>query len=570
MRLIHTGTRILHEFIGRKRPPYAILSHTWEEEEVSYKDYVSGNYRHLKGFSKIDQLCRLAASSNLDYVWVDTCCIDKSSSAELPEAINSMFAYYSRSQVCIAYLSDLAGDRVLESCRWFKRGWTLQELIAPRRVDFYDGAWNVLGDKASMASRLCRITGIEELVLLHRKSPSDICVAQRMSWAALRQTTRVEDEAYCLLGLFGINMPLLYGEENKAFRRLQYEIIRTTHDWSILAWTSPFPPEFRYSFPGDCGILAPRPSAFISAGSISSPQDTTFAGELTVGTIGLKVKSILQLHSRPGTPECRYILPLYCNSSGTAIAIPLCIFGESTFFRDEHAQLYKYKGPLQTYASRERTLLFEKPLAYKEGELYYHTNPKTLLRRHVLQVTLATEDAHLGEFWGCFDAQDQCFFTTSIYSPDFAALQFTISFPTSEFGEHAGGTSNLRGMLAAVNWASDTPHKTAYFLLDYHRYPLQLSLFQQSIQDMAKSNISSEQFFDKLWSLGMSVETAVATPVPNTEYSALVSLRHTVARDESICKSPFCRLVLSYELLKTTDVPKKLESNPAVSQQLIL
>jgi hypothetical protein len=127
MRLINTTTRELEEFIGRNLPKYAILSHTWEEEEVSYQDYMNGKHlgSHMRGFVKIDMTCKLAVRDGFQYAWIDTCCIDKRSSAELTEAINSMFRWYERAEVCYAFLSDLEDglegedmEAALRKCRW--------------------------------------------------------------------------------------------------------------------------------------------------------------------------------------------------------------------------------------------------------------------------------------------------------------------------------------------------------------------------------------------------------------------------------------------------------------------
>ena len=194
------------------------------------------------GFRKIVKTCELARADNLDYAWVDTCCIDKSSSAELSEAINSMFQWYKAAAICYAHLSDLPnGDNLAENlhrCRWFTRGWCLQELIAPRDVLFLDGDWRLVGSKTSpkIRSLVSGITMIADAVLLDPEGLHKIAVAQKMSWAANRETTRIEDMAYCLLGIFDINMPMLYGEGNKAFRRLQEEIIKRSNDLSIFAW----------------------------------------------------------------------------------------------------------------------------------------------------------------------------------------------------------------------------------------------------------------------------------------------------------------------------------------------
>ena len=227
-------------------PPYAILSHTWGPDELTFKNMEQKGYVPSK---KIDGCCKQALKDELNFVWVDTCCIDKSSSAELSEAINSMWEWYRQSKVCYAYLSDVPPDTVVEETyskfsqsRWFTRGWTLQELIAPEEVIFYDEAWNRIGRKSHAYSdwefmkRLRQITGIDDKVLKRPSSFRDYSVAQRMSWASKRTTTRLEDCAYSLLGLFKINMPLLYGEGNRAFQRLQEEILRVSDDESLFAW----------------------------------------------------------------------------------------------------------------------------------------------------------------------------------------------------------------------------------------------------------------------------------------------------------------------------------------------
>ena len=175
---------------------------------------------------------------------MDNVCIDKSSSAELTEAINSMFRWYANAAVCFAYLADLpAGPKrdlqqALSLCHWFTRGWTLQELVASRAVEFYDEAWNLRGDKHELCELVSGITRIDEDVLRDSGVLRNIPVARRMSWASTRQCTRVEDVAYSLLGIFDIHMPLIYGEGDKAFIRLQEAIAQDTTDLSLFAWTS--------------------------------------------------------------------------------------------------------------------------------------------------------------------------------------------------------------------------------------------------------------------------------------------------------------------------------------------
>lgn len=250
MHLLNVDSLRLETFYNEKIPSYAILSHTWENEEITFEKIQrpdSPSVRSQAGFEKIRKTCEQAKLDEHQYVWIDTCCIDKSSSAELTEAINSMYRWYSNADTCYAYLSDVENATFLETfpeSRWFSRGWTLQELIAPSNVEFYDRNWESLGSKIEHAGMISDITGVDEEVL-YGDIPSMIgepatiaryCVAKRMSWAAHRQTTRVEDMAYCLLGIFEINMPLLYGEGERAFIRLQEEIIRNYDDDSILGW----------------------------------------------------------------------------------------------------------------------------------------------------------------------------------------------------------------------------------------------------------------------------------------------------------------------------------------------
>ncbi|RYP52195.1 hypothetical protein DL768_002637 [Monosporascus sp. mg162] len=240
MRLLRLdkGELSLIEYIGTNIPRYAVLSHTWgaDDEEVTFKDVMDGTGKSKAGCSKIYFCGKQAAADGLKFFWVDTCCIDKSSSAELTEAINSMFRWYQEAARCYVYLSDVsvsssAGDEfsrrwkpAFKRSRWFTRGWTLQELIAPASVEFFSKEEQRLGDKQSLEETLHEITGISIQAL--RGSPlSRFSVNERMSWAAKRQTKREEDAAYSLLGIFNIHMPLIYGEgRQKALNRLQKEI----------------------------------------------------------------------------------------------------------------------------------------------------------------------------------------------------------------------------------------------------------------------------------------------------------------------------------------------------------
>ncbi|KAI0669498.1 hypothetical protein C8Q78DRAFT_180363 [Trametes maxima] len=324
---------------------YAILSHTWRSEsdggEQSYQDVLkiqaaaqrsppdSSDVMHTSdtlpgptptvtptsilsyhGLSeKIKGICRIAKEAGYTLVWVDSCCIDKSSSAELSEAINSMFRWYALADVCYAYMADvhdrilppLSGSHSFRSSKWHTRGWTLQELIAPKRVVFLSSTWCFLGTKMSLATVLESVTRIDAAILTGVAPLESVSVARRMSWAAERKTTRLEDEAYCLLGIFGVHMSPIYGEGYSAFIRLQKAIISTVPDQTIFAWGPSYPV---HSIPSDKlhpvnahiggldldsherGLLARSPRDFLSA------RDTAPLSLPDYGTrLGLRPKS---------------------------------------------------------------------------------------------------------------------------------------------------------------------------------------------------------------------------------------------------------------------------------------
>jgi hypothetical protein len=221
----------LTEFHGKNIPRYAILSHTWGSDcdEVTFKDIRDGTGRNKVGYNKIRFCVEQATKDKLEYFWIDTCCIDKTSSAELQEAINSMFRWYQEAVKCYVYLSDVKDNDSFQTSRWFTRGWTLQELVAPRVVEFYTVEGKKIGDKWSHMLQIHDITKIPHRVL--QGCPlSEISIEERLSWASARETKREEDLAYSLLGIFDVHMSLLYGEGYKnALRRLKEEISKATN-----------------------------------------------------------------------------------------------------------------------------------------------------------------------------------------------------------------------------------------------------------------------------------------------------------------------------------------------------
>ncbi|KAK1253247.1 hypothetical protein MKX07_001324 [Trichoderma sp. CBMAI-0711] len=348
MRLIDARTLELVDVVDNNVPRYAILSHTWGDEEITIQQLRRlGGCSQVslaspqtldkkrratvlkKGYIKISGAAQLAVSRGLDYLWVDTCCIDKTSSAELSEAINSMYLWYEQSAECYAFLADVEppsddanpdGDVLhdnLRRSRWFTRGWTLQELIAPKLVLFYAKDWSLLGQKdapADFTNIISEITNIDKEVLNGRINPLQLSVSARMAWASRRNTTRPEDTAYCLMGLFQVNMPLLYGEGQRAFTRLQEEIIQRTDDQSIFAWN--------HFDDGDedpdalFGLLAESPAQFKHAGSLQvlPPLPVHASAPSTMTNQGLRVQLYLELfvNNDEGVMEEDYYAILDC------------------------------------------------------------------------------------------------------------------------------------------------------------------------------------------------------------------------------------------------------------------
>jgi hypothetical protein len=288
MRLLNTTTLEFHEFASPDdAPPYIITSHRWLDGEVSYQEFmgrgVDSRVDEKPGMNKIKQFCKfikdwqasresIAAGRPCTalprYIWIDTCCINKQSSAELQEAITSMYQYYAKAWCCIAYLHDVKTRScsplaILQSFKesiWFTRGWTLQELLAPSCVIFVDQDWYVFGHKSAhhplmidegnavgvqylkmpLNPWISQATGIDEAILWDYNHAQHVSFEDRLAWMNKRTTTRAEDRAYCMLGLCEVYMPLIYGEGSNAMKRL-YREIREEHGITVKSTHSPMP-----------------------------------------------------------------------------------------------------------------------------------------------------------------------------------------------------------------------------------------------------------------------------------------------------------------------------------------
>ncbi|KAJ3571926.1 hypothetical protein NPX13_g5213 [Xylaria arbuscula] len=453
MWLINAKTRLLEEFVGFETPEYAILSHTWEQrQEVTFQEFIQEPRSNAKtGYSKIDQTCQQAIRDGLNYVWVDTCCIDKSSSAELSEAINSMFLWYSRAMVCYVFLVDLPcavgpDDPDVQNCRWFTRAWTLQELIAPAKMKFYAQDWQPCFTKDDASEQLSRITGINLNILRHQEPLSAVCVAQKMSWARSRRATREEDIAYSLMGIFDINMPLLYGEGQKAFMRLQSEIIQSSPDLSILAWFDDALQFEEYSKESTFStVLASSPDSFKGCDAFTELQNHS-SPVFSVSNRGLHVRAKFGLDDYG-----QEILPV-CQLNYFTLAIKVRNIGAGYYVRQDPSRLSSV-GPWQmTSRIMSDPFLLTKPVGAGSWDRVFGWEPLLSLRQHGLEIVLEPDmEIYRRWPWKKWDEVDRLFFGPADRDLGWGALKI-VSQPPGNF-TMPGGRYSLDFLLYVFGWA---------------------------------------------------------------------------------------------------------------------
>ena len=588
MRLINTKTRVLEEFIGRNIPKYAILSHTWEEEgEVTYQDVMTNpDYALMKGHEKIEMTCRLALASGLKYAWVDTCCIDKSSSAELSEAINSMYQWYERSEVCYGYLSDLKASASLEAslgeslrnCRWFTRGWTLQELIAPRNFLLYDGEWNEMGTKNELADVLSEITGIDTDILLKVTMPSAVPVARRMAWAARRDTTRIEDRAYSLLGIFGVNMPMLYGEEGKAFRRLQEEIIKSTSDLSIFAWTLPADSKPDTDEETACGLLATSPDVFAGCLLLQGRPDGE-AQELLVTNSRVKTQTPMFHERRNGGGVVGRVMMLGCSLHGQYLGVRLRIYGVADYVRLDPWNFFhddEGRNTLTPEYTVSRYVLAALPSSGSSSDNNPGFMPASSFlaerRRRVLQLWTPESGFHINRILppGRCHNPAQLVFASSHLSQDACIMSFRV-----DTGARFPARIVVHGRLVVVGWGGypDTFNKhpdpvidrdgdghvtrwkpsrdnALQFAVCQHGDPHEAQVHELVNQISGRENLDVHYIVDWMNRHGVPrVSSVVNGPQGGRKFAVKMFITPWIVEDRRVCKDPFWRLHFGWEVV---------------------
>ncbi|KAI5997204.1 hypothetical protein F5J12DRAFT_929009 [Pisolithus orientalis] len=309
----------------------AMLSHRWGSDEPLLRE-IEGkkiyNLRAIDGLAKLQYFCALALEKNFQWAWSDTCCIDKDSSTELQEAIGSMFSWYRRSSLTIVYLSDVSDAGSLASSVWFQRGWTLQELLASPTVLFYTYDWSLYTKNDStnhktdpaVLQELQEATGIAKWHLTDFHPGVDDA-RLRFHWASRRRTTRPEDIAYSLFGIFEVQLPVLYGESaENALGRLLVEIISRSGDVSVLDWVGE-QSSFNSCFPANLApyCVIPQDCSTLNDPTRRSALDTAKARELyrsscSMPSIIHKVTNVSQ-HSF-STSSSRYAYVIHASHLG--------------------------------------------------------------------------------------------------------------------------------------------------------------------------------------------------------------------------------------------------------------
>lgn len=308
MRLINTTSFDLQsgEQSVFREEGYAILSHRWQNSEIKFNEFLDHAEELKNGagplnlsLDKIRGACATAPNKGYNWMWIDSCCIDKSSTTEETESINSMFKWYRDAKLCIVYLSDVEVNITLtdadlktdplifnrvgreDPSEWFYRGWTLQEMLAPRDLEFYDTKWTYMGTRTELKVQLEKASGISQKYLTGLQDFTKVCIAAKMSWMANRVTSREEDITYSMLGIFNVFMTPQYGEGPRAFQRLQETILYSqVMDESLFAWRMP-EPSFGETFngtnegwaPDEWGLLAPSPKWFRNCGSMTCTDE---------------------------------------------------------------------------------------------------------------------------------------------------------------------------------------------------------------------------------------------------------------------------------------------------------
>lgn len=467
----------------------------------------------------------------------------------------------------------------------FTRGWTLQELLAPQLMLFFDSTWGNRGTKQSLSPLLSSITHIDCDLLRGNTPMSGFSVAQKMSWAAHRETTRVEDAAYCLFGIFDLNLPLLYGEGWKAFRRLQEEIIRTTPDMSIFAWQvlplnhdgmpiSDF--EFGRIFEPNSddlvlsGILAQSPAEFHScADYVSYSED--ILGEVSISSVGIKIHSRLLTCAKLDSNEVGYVLPLSCKLGSHSLAVHLRQVGHQLYLRAEPRLLLKYDssamstGEMVTIQPEERHLLLRVPnsTGHQDMRLVHESKTMPYVRSQVLQVRLP-HHMTIVEPWPFrnYDHQDRLFNIPFGSRHDCVCFRVSAAIPVP-LRNHKLDVFVFSGWVCAINWME----KYAQYSVVENSKTNNVAI-DRFLKLASNADYHVRQIQTLLDTCGIPRALSAACPITNTKCTAVFTLQPEFVKDSPLCRNGATKLTVQYSIYRNEDIPPIEKMTWTVAKQL--
>lgn len=398
---------------------------------------------------------------------------------------------------------------------------------------------------------LCRISGIDRNILLHRRPLHSICVAQKMSWASSRYTTRIEDAAYSLLGLFGVNMPLLYGEEDRAFLRLQEEIIKSSPDLSILAWTDSTNQGIReHSSELHCGVLAKSPAQFSTAGSISGSMGIDSVSESSVTNRGIRLFNALCIVKDSIIMRSSYIMPLYCKSaSGAELGIRLEKIGDEMFLRNDPCNIVEYQISRYIVGPRYIHLATTIPYALRINDgpdQYVASQYLASLRTQVLALEFP-EFVSVFDYWGVFNHCNGTFFETSGRPRAWVALRFSVYFDPSIVGTHGigaqmTGTTTINCMLYIIGWTSVAENSMRHFLVNVTECADAVAEVQ-NILTLREYDVSQAQ---DVLDHYLPDSSSLTLNIPGSDLKFHIYIKYTRMADTRIYRQPFWKLKIQF------------------------
>lgn len=475
-----------------------------------------------------------------------------------------MYLWYQRSKVCYVYLADMEPSAdfksALPNCLWFTRGWTLQELIAPDNVVFFDRGWNRRAEKRNLVQELFLITGISEKVLDHTQPLSAMSVAQKMSWASHRATTRIEDTAYCLLGIFGVHMPLMYGEEETAFRRLQEEIMRTTPDLSIFAWrlppsddSIPFGAQYKSSKRVYCGFLADSPLLFSQSGSLAK-RPFGSRREFSFSNCGIKTQVQTLSYTAPRLNRRSYLLPLDCSwDEDLSLGVRIKKCGPDQFLREDPWNLVECRGFVSSNPPLQRYLLTDL------SEMTMDSNQQMIdsdffmsqVRTHVLQLD-SSGSIETYEVWSRarWDDEDRVFLVSGNASHDSSFITLGVRVNVNKWGIKLPKEVTFKVICFVVGWASPAAPGPQITIVDYKKHPM----MDDVLARIKLWDHDTHQLWSQLRFRGISKSPEVVFPIPETDLFARVYYTLVLGDDPDVCARKYWKLHIASEICTKKDL----------------